>query len=135
MSTITDSDVDKQGSFLIYPSNVISTDFSNVKILGITGWELVQFINPAQAHANVYQALPEGTPNDYRAYKYVTVRLGNGDVTAVGMPWIIPESVQISSNTDIMITIHGKGSDDIPLLKQVLAVQGFANNEIKIKPL
>lgn len=129
----TDKDIDKFATFKIYPSNLITSDFTNVKIISIGGWESVPFIKPAEKHAIVYSTLPDGTPNDYRAYKWVMLRLENGDITAIGLPWIDESTVKINSNTDVVITVHSAGGDDVPFLRKVLAAHGYHDVEIAVQ--
>lgn len=133
MSNPFENNVGKTATFTIYPASIIMEDFTDVKILGVVSAEVASGMGLAEKHVLVYPTLPEGTPNDYLAYNYLMVRLPNGNITTLGLPWIIPDSIRISSSVDINVLIRGKGVDDIDNLRKVLAGNGY--NDVTITTL
>ena len=123
--------IGKTISFKLYPEAIISDDFTDVLLEGITNWQQVSFIDPIQKHVNVYPTLPAGTPNDYRGYLYAIVRLPlSNETTAVGLPWINESTFRASSTTDIIVTIRGRAITDIDTIRNILTAQGFTNISI-----
>lgn len=122
--------IGKTISFQLYPSAVISDDFTDVILEGVTSYNQVTYIDPQQMHVNVYPTLPPNSPNDYRAYLYALIRLPSGKNTAIGLPWIDATTFSVASNTDIIVTIRGKGVDDIQTIRQILTGQGFSDLSI-----
>ena len=61
--------IGKVVSFQLYPSAIVTDDFTNCKVIAVGSHESASgFISPARLHSTIYATLPEGTPNDYRAY-------------------------------------------------------------------
>lgn len=128
--------VGKTISFRLIPETVISDDFTDVVLEGIVTWDQVKYIDPAQQHQKVYPTLPEGAVNDYRGYLYAVVRLPIEErTTAVGLPWIDPESVKTASKTDIIVTITGSGVQDIDDIRALLASRNYTVSNIVTKSL
>jgi hypothetical protein len=133
--SLTLDQVGKTVSFRLIPEAVISDNFTDVILEGITTWDQVKYIDPAVKHQLVYPTLPEGTPNDYRGYLYAIIRPAVGDVTAVGLPWIDPLSVKTVSKTDIIITISGSGVSDIDDIRALLSSRNYTVSNIVTKSL
>ncbi len=129
-NNIFSSNIGKTASFRVFP-NIIKDDFTDVKILSVLNYEAASGYNLAEMHARVYPTLPAGVPNDYRAYDYLMIRFPNEKIDVIGIPWIDETSVAIHSTTDINVTIRGKGVSDIPLLRTILAANGFLDTDIK----
>ena len=90
-------------AFEVYPSSVIGTRFNNAIVRGVVDHSGVTEFNPAVMHANVFATLPSGSVDDFRKYNYLRLELENGNITFVGIPWIIANSVQVISNQDLVI--------------------------------
>lgn len=124
--------IGKTISFKLYPSAIITDDFTDVLLESIATYSQVSFIDPQQMHVNVYPTLPPGTPNDYQAYLYAVLRLPlSGKTVAVGVPWIDASTFSVASATDIVVTIRGKGIEDIDTIRSILTAQGFTNISVK----
>lgn len=133
-NTIDQSLLGKVVSFQIYPSAIITDEFTNVRLIGLINYEVATgYIEPASMHANVYPTLPTGTPNDYRLYEYVIIRKADGKMTALGLPWIKEDTIVVAGSTDLQITIRGKSIDDIPRLRQILTTNNFTDFDISSK--
>lgn len=60
-------------------TKLISDIFTNVKVLGIVGFEVASaFEDVAAVHANIYSTLPEGTPEGAEDYDYLYVETIDG---------------------------------------------------------
>lgn len=99
-------------TFEVYPSSVIGTRFKNAIVRSISDHTGVTGFNPAVMHANVFATLPSGTVDDFRKYNYLRLELENGNITFVGIPWIISNSVQVVSNQNLIIEIPKYGSQE-----------------------
>lgn len=134
MPAINNSMNGKVIGFQVYPSAILTDDFSDVKLIGIVTHEGVSsWISPSMMHANVYPTLPEGTPNDYRAYEYVIIRKQDGSVTALGLPWIKEDTVTVADSVELIVTIRDKSITDIPRLRQILTSNNFSNIDVSVK--
>lgn len=134
MTDFNQTIIGKTVTFQVYPSGIISDDFTNVTVVGIVTHEAATaYIRPAILHTSVYPSLPTGTPNDYRLYEYALIRKPDGVMTAVGLPWIKMETVVIADTIDIVVTIRGKGINDIDRIRQILVQNNIPNIEVTAK--
>jgi len=116
----------------LYPSAIIGTQFSNVKVKAILDAESTfQWIDPISRHANVYPTLPPGVPNDWRGYNYAKVELPDGQVTCVGLPWIDEGSIQIHVNTTIQVTLTNVEPTDLNRIRDLLVLNGYSNLSVQ----
>ena len=124
--------IGKVVSFQLYPSAIVTDDFTNCKIIAVGSHESASgFISPARLHSTIYATLPEGTPNDYRAYEYVLIKKQDNTITAVGIPWVKDNSVVIVGSIELHATIRNKTIDDVDGLRRVLMENNFTDVEIK----
>ena len=60
-------------------------------------------------HINVYPTIPnqvqQNIPNDYTKYDYILVKLLDGTLAEIGLPWIVPESITIHQVANTTITV------------------------------
>lgn len=121
-------------AFEVYPSSVIGTRFNNVIVRGVVDHSGVTEFNPAVMHANVFATLPSGSVDDFRKYNYLRLELENGNITFVGIPWIIANSVQVISNQDLVINIPKYGSyENQEFIKRMLLNNGITEFTIDTK--
>lgn len=133
MPAINNTMIGKVIGFQVYPSAILTDDFSDVKLIGFVNYEgVASWISPAVLHATVYPTLPEGVPNDYRAYEYVLLRKQDNTVAALGLPWIKEDTVTVSDSVELIVTIRGKSISDINNLRQVLTSNNFTDIDINI---
>ncbi len=126
MAAFTNDLIGKTISFQVYPSAILTDDFRDVKIVGVVNYEAAnQYISTARMHTNVYPTLPTGVPDDHRLYEYALLRKQDGKLTAIGVPWIREGSINVTGTIEIMITVRGKGIDDIPRIRQILTRNGI----------
>ena len=121
-------------AFEVYPSSVIGTRFNNAIVRGVVDHSGVTEFNPAVMHANVFATLPSGSVDDFRKYNYLRLELENGNITFVGIPWIIANSVQVISNQDLVINIPKYGSyENQEFVKRMLLNNGITEFTIDTK--
>lgn len=126
MAAFTNDLIGKTISFQVYPSAILTDDFRDVKIVGVVNYEAAnQYISTARMHTNVYPTLPTSVPDDHRLYEYALLRKQDGKLTAIGVPWIREGSINVTGTIEIMITVRGKGIDDIPRIRQILTRNGI----------
>jgi hypothetical protein len=133
---ITSEHIKKIVSFEVYPSAILGSDFSMVQVLAILDYESLYGIgiDPVSMHANVYPSLPPGTPNDYRQYSYVKIKLQDGSITALGLPWINDSTIAVHVNTQMRVTISGiNAGTDVAKVRNALIQNGF--NQIAVELL
>lgn len=122
-------------SFDVYPSALLGTQYSQVVILAILDADSVRFLNidPAAMHAKVYATLPAGTPNDPYQYQWLKLRLTNGTMTAIGIPWINPNSIAINTTSTITAVFEDVSPTDLNIIRTMCAANGYNNVAITIK--
>lgn len=108
--------------------------FKNVQAAGIVDHRgAQQYIDPAARHANVYGSLPENTaPDDHTRYYYLVVVLSSGARTAVGLPWIVTDSVQLKTRGRANISVEDVGPEDMENIKRALVSNGFIVGKIDL---
>ena len=112
-------------AFEVYPSSVIGTRFNNAIVRGVVDHSGVTEFNPAVMHANVFATLPSGSVDDFRKYNYLRLELENGNITFVGIPWIIASSVQLSAKASYRIVIKGVEPGDVENIRKGLINRGL----------
>lgn len=134
MPTIDNSYTGKTVNFAVYPSSIITSDFTNVKIEGIVSAKVATGyagFNPVTAHANIYPYLPTGAPTDYNSYEYVLVTFANGNEGVVGLPWIIPESVSEVTGITVTVTLTNQSTSAVDDITKALVLNGITDFAIK----
>lgn len=125
---LTQSDIEifSTVSFEVYPAQLLGTGFTNAKVLAIVDADTARaWIDPVAQHAAVFPTLPAGTINRYDAYLYLKLRLANGQLTALGLPWIRKETYTVNANRTIQLTIENVTPDDEPKIRRALSANGY----------
>lgn len=119
-------------SFSVYPTAVLNSTFKNVKVLGIIDSSMARDLGTGvdELHANVYNSLPAGTPNDPDAYLYVRIEFANGARQILGLPWIKESSIVISNYTVINAKISGVKPSDWDDILALLGANGYNQVEL-----
>lgn len=123
-------------SFDVYPVAVLGMKFSNVTVMAGS-------VDPETArasgtdiyglHAQVFPSLPAGsTPDDPTAYDYVKIKMADGEVTCIGLPWIVADSVQLIEEITFNVKISKVSMNDLPLVVQALAANGYTAVDITV---
>lgn len=77
-----------------YAPEILGTAYRRVKVLSILDFQdASRYSKVATLHATALASLPKGTTADYTKLSYLKVRLNNGDVRAIAIAWIRPESI------------------------------------------
>lgn len=110
----------------------LSSIYTNVTLLSICDASLARLHEDVDAiHANIIATLPTGTPVSCDEYNFLIVRLIDGVVKAVGVPWI-KDPIRIIERTDIVVTIKNTDVSDTEVISRALNAYGFSDFEIKI---
>ncbi len=114
-------------SFEVYPAAVLGTGFNNAKVVGVVQAAQARYANidPVALHANVFGTLPAGTPNKYDSYLYVILQLTSGQTTAIGLPWIKPETLKQVTTRKMQLIIPDISPEDEPRVLKALSANGF----------
>lgn len=106
--------------------NIIRTDYSGCKILGVVDADSVKQagFDPYAIHANVYGTLPAGTPASADDYNWLKVRLANGSVDFVGLPYIIPASITVIDTNTMAFYVENCNQDVINAITAAIATTG-----------
>lgn len=126
------SSIGKDIGFTVHPKTILKDDFSNVKLLSVTNHDNAVGFNLAEMHSKVYPLLPENSPNSFKDYLYIVVRLPSGITRAIGLPWIEEDSFKIHTTTDINITVHNVDSTQLDTIKRILAANGYPTVTVSI---
>lgn len=127
MSVIEKMKLNATVSFDVFPSAVLGSGFTRVKVMAILDADTAKhWIDPIAMHINVFPTLPNGTPNDAYGYMYAKIRLQNGKDTCVGLPWIREETIVEHVRGTMVITL-----EDITIAEQTRAVEALSANGLK----
>jgi hypothetical protein len=88
-------------------------NFKSIKVLGILDFSTAQGISQIyQDHALIYPSLPIGTPNNPEKYNYIKIQLPDGKVRAIGLPWIVDDSVRLHDVRTLTLTLNRASQAD-----------------------
>jgi hypothetical protein len=106
--------------------SLIKTNFNGCKILGIVDAGTVEQFgaDPYGMHANVYGTLPPGTPVSADDYNWLKVKLANGDISFVGVPYIIPSTMQVITGATTAFYVENTNQDVIAEIVRAIASTG-----------
>ena len=117
--------------FDVYPSAILGTGFNNVTVSAVLDYRAALAFGDLDAmHVNIFPHLPAGTPNRPQDFDYLLLRVESGDLTVIGIPWIIDETVELVESLQANVVIDGIGSSDIERIRACLSQNGF--NKISI---
>lgn len=134
MTTLTNLPIGSSVSFDVYPTPILGTAFRYAKVLAHLDADTARFwIDPEALHTEVYPYLPDGVPDDATGYSYVKLKLTNGTVTVVGVPWIKSETIQVTSETTIVITVDQVGPEDRDNIVKALSANGYKTAKVELK--
>ncbi|ARV77214.1 hypothetical protein FDI21_gp043 [Pseudomonas phage Noxifer] len=128
MSTaITEIQIGQRFSFEVYPSAILGNNFKDVTLEG--------FISPSMAqafgediyskHSNCYRTLPTTVPNDPLKYNWMRVKHQNGQFSILGVPYVRPDSVQVSTQGVLNLRFDGVNQTDQTRILEALSANGY----------
>lgn len=119
-------------NFSTYPSNIIGAQYTEVKVLGLLDKQTANlWIDADTLHPNVYPTLPPGTPDDPDAYQYVKLIHTNGSISVIGLPWIIADTIEVSTKGHLTIEFSDASPGDREVIIRALAANGYQPSKIK----
>jgi hypothetical protein len=120
-------------NFKCYAPSILTSDFSNVVVTDILSYATAsRFREVAAVHAQIYNQLPDGTPNQPQKYQYLQVQFPNGKTDIIGIPWIRSDTVQLVDSVIFDVQIQGLSSTDYNKISAALKQNGITNFTIKI---
>lgn len=124
--------IDDVISFNVYPSAILGSSFTRVKVLALLDAETAKLfgIDPVALHAAIYPTLPapdKVTYKKYTDYKYIKVKLPNGTITALGLPWINMASVVVVTSATARFTVGLDTPVEADEIVALLAANGWHN--------
>jgi hypothetical protein len=126
MLNIQDLPLGAMVSFDFHPVAMLGTGYKNAKLLAVLDADTArQFIDPVAKHANVYPTLPVGTPDKYDGYYYLKLRLANGSIDVVGIPWIKDETFVQVTTKSMRLTVENVAAADQNKVLEALSANGF----------
>lgn len=129
-----DFKVGQNYSFDVYPTNILGTDFKNVKVLAILDCDSAnQIIQTKPMHINVFPFLPAGTPNNPEQYNYLKILTASGTTTAIGIPWIKENTVVAVNYKKAIVEIEPVNLEDGPKIAAALIKNGFKNITVRFE--
>lgn len=136
MAVISKLDINKHFTFNVYPDAILGSSFSNVKVLAILDADTAKgYIDPQAMHVSVYPSLPSslGVPNDPSQYQYIKIRFPNGNITAIGIPWIVEDSIVEQTTASLQFTVEDVNPEDRETI--MLALAGIGKTAVNVKVL
>lgn len=123
----------KNYSFQVYPSGVLGTsNFQKVTVLAILDYEsALQFADVQAMHENVLPFLPTGTPDRPQDFDYLLIKTVVGK-TVVGVPWIVPESIELAESLKMEIVLEDVSTNDVIRVRECLSQNGYNNISIRL---
>jgi hypothetical protein len=123
MIKIADLIIDDIVSFNTYGTGT-TNNVAGGKLIGISGGSNLR--NPQLAatnHANIYSSLPPlgNTPNNYTKYNYLVIKLTDGTIVEIGIPWIIEITLtRVARGTATIVITDFNSTDHKQLLIDLL---------------
>jgi len=121
-------------NFKCYAPSILSSDFSNVVVLSVLSFSIAsKFREVSAVHAQIYNQLPSGTPNQPEKYTYLQIQFPDKSTDIIGIPWIDDSSVQLVDNVVYDVVINGLTSSDYTKVSQALQANGITNFTITMQ--
>lgn len=118
-------------SFATRAPGILGSGYTRATVLSfLDADDVTRFFDPMSMHQAVYPSLPPSVPNDPLRYPYVKLKLENGTVAALGLPWIDPATVNIHNEIAVDFRVSGIVATDVSRLRDALVAAGAINIEI-----
>lgn len=137
MSTPINIDlIGKVVSFEVFPNLILTDNFNNLIVTGITTASQARKIRDVAAlHVSVFPTLPPGTPNNYEAYPYLTFQRADGTAGVVGIPWINASTLLVRNGVTIQIKLRNRSLNDVDNVRKVLAANNLLDDNVEIETI
>lgn len=124
---INQINIGQKFSFEVYPSAVLGHFRDVVMDSRLSANGARSFgVDVDALHANVYRTLPTTVPNDPNVYDYIRVRHSNGAYSVVGVPYIRPESIQISTFGVLTLRFDNIDQQDQQRILNAVSASGYS---------
>lgn len=127
--SLNDENLDRTVNLELYSGH----RYQSLKFVAILDGHTVMQLGydaPANHQQNIGY-VPAGIVNDWKAYKYGKFFNVKNEAVYIGLPWIIPESVEETSNTPYLITVWDVDNKAINSLRAMMNANGIEKFEIK----
>lgn len=134
-ATVADLPIGACVTFDTYAPAILGTEYNECVVLAHLDADTVRMLgnDPAAKHANVYPTLPPGqTPNDYTSYLYVKLRMLNGTLEYLGIPWIRQETINARQVQCAVITVEDVGPEDVQEIIEQLSAAGYKSAKVEL---
>lgn len=135
-ATAADLPIGALVSFDTYAPAVLGTIYRDCTVMSHLDAETVRELgrDPHAKHVAIYPTLPAGeTPNDYKAYLYVKLKLLNGTIDYIGIPWVRKETIKSRQVKRAVITVEDVGPDDVREIIEQLSAAGYKSAKVELK--
>lgn len=133
LTTSNDIELGTTISFDVHPSSILGNGFNKMKALAILdGDTAMQWIDVPSMHANVYPTIADMVDDDPYSYYYLKLRGVDGQITCVGIPWIVKESIEVHESLTLKLTIENVKQADVSAIRDSLSANGFRAVDIKV---
>jgi len=126
-ATLADLPIGSVVSFETYAPAILGTTYNNCTVMShLDANDARALGSDVQArHANVYPSLPSGTPNDPFSYWFIKVKLINGNVDFLGVPWIRKETITSRQVRVGVFTVEDIGTTDVQNILDILSAADY----------
>lgn len=125
--------IGKSVDFSLTGTGLGTQNFSGVRPLAVLDYSTALTIsNIYQEHTLLFPSLPQGTPNNAEKYLYLKVQLDNGLVRAIGLPWIVDDSVNIRGGQSLTLVLNDASQADVDRLRAYLVSNNRTQFTIKL---
>ena len=105
MSSIDNLAVNDIVSLRLIPALIYGAEHTNLTFMGEISSEITNAygVVAAEEHQKVYNQLPDGVPDDPKAYPWLVFKRLSGDFLVIGKPWIEEGSLTIEGETTVWV--------------------------------
>lgn len=116
-----------------YAPEILGTGYRRVKIMSILDYQdALRYAKISTLHPAVLPQLPAGTPVDYTELSYLKLKLNNGDVTALAIPWIPDDGIkEVDAYRRVRIVLDQVSVEEEDALRRLLTSNDYAIIEMR----
>ena len=113
-------------SFDTRAPSVLGVSFNGVLCYGVVSYDIaLPHGDLASLHRQVFPEIMQfGVRDDPRSYQYLLIRLANGTVRPIGLPWINPETLVDTNITKTTVVIQDADTVTVERLARILGSLG-----------